>query len=70
MLGNHLAIQEADANVNWLSQIDQYGVEFAILDLHDDSDLVEAFRLQPAWTVDFEDGEAVIFTRAPSRPMD
>ena len=47
----------------WLDQLDEYGVEFVILDLDADSDLVEVFHLQTSWIVDFEDREAVIFTR-------
>ena len=68
-LQNYLAAQETDANKGWLDQLDEHGVEFVILDLHGDSDLAEILRLQPAWTVDFEDGEAVIFARAASRLM-
>ena len=37
-------------------------VQFVILDLYDDVELVEAIRLQPNWKVDFEDDELVIFT--------
>jgi hypothetical protein len=69
MSRNHLTIQETEVNRYWLEQLDEDGVEFVILDLHGDSDLLEIFRLQPAWTVDFEDGEAVIFVRAASRLM-
>ena len=47
----------------WLDQLDEYGVECVILDLQIDSDLVRLFQRQPAWTVDFEDGQAVIFAR-------
>ena len=48
----------------WLDQLDDSGVEFVILDLDDDCDLVEVLRIQASWIVDFEDGEAVIFARA------
>ena len=48
----------------WLDQLDEYGVEFVILDLDADCDLVEVLRIQDLWIVDFEDGEAVIFARS------
>lgn len=69
MLRSHLTTQETDMNRDWLERLDEDGVEFVILDLHGDSDLVEIFRPQPAWTVDFEDGEAVVFVRAASELM-
>ena len=43
---------------------DEYGVQFLILDRHDDGDLLNLFRSQPGWALDFKDGEAVIFARA------
>lgn len=54
---------------DWLDQLDEYGVEFIILDLDGDCELVEVFRLQTSWIVDFEDGEAVIFARTPPSRM-
>ena len=48
---------------DWLDQLDGYGVEFVILDLDDDHDLVEALHVQDSWIVDFQDREAVIFAR-------
>jgi hypothetical protein len=47
----------------WLDQLDDYGVEFVILDLDDDCDLVEVLHIQASWIVDFQDGKAVIFAR-------
>ena len=49
---------------DWLMMLDEERIRFVILDLDGDGDLVQAFRARPGWTVDFEDGEAVIFTRA------
>jgi len=52
---------------DWLDQLDAYDVASVVLDLRSDGDLVEIFRRQPSWTVDFEDGEAVIFLRNAPR---
>ena len=49
---------------DWPRVLDEYGVQFLVLDRHDDSDLLDLFRSQPGWAVDFKDEEAVIFARA------
>lgn len=51
---------------DWLQMLDEENVQFIILDLQSDADLVEIIRLQSKWTVDFEDAELVIFTSAKS----
>ena len=64
MLQCHPIAQETGMNGDWPTVLDEYGVQFLVLDRHDDSDLLELFQSQPGWTVDFEDGEAIIFARA------
>ena len=49
--------------------LDEYGVQFLILDRHDDSDLLKLFQSQPGWAVDFEDEEAIIFARADTAQL-
>jgi len=49
---------------DWPQVLDEYGVQFLVLDRHDDSDLLDLFRSRPGWMVDFEDKEAVLFARA------
>jgi len=56
--------QETGVNEDWVQVLDGYGVQFLVLDVHSDSELIELFRSQPRWTVDFQDEEAVIFARA------
>jgi uncharacterized radical SAM superfamily protein len=51
---------------DWLQMLDEENVQFIILDLQSDADLVETIRSQSKWTVDFEDAELVIFTSAKS----
>ena len=48
---------------NWPGELDRHGVQFVVLDLAVDSDLVERFHSEPGWAVDFDDGEAIIFAR-------
>jgi hypothetical protein len=48
---------------NWLDVFDEYGVQFLVLGSQEDGDMVDLFRSQPDWRVDFEDGEAIIFAR-------
>jgi len=54
----------------WLDQLDENDVEAIILDRHDDGEWVEVFQAQPAWTIDFEDAQAVIFVRTTPGPVD
>jgi len=63
MLQHHAVAQGSGVNENWPQVLDEYGAQFLVLDCHSDADLLEMFRSQPAWTVDFEDREAVIFVR-------
>jgi len=41
----------------------EYSVWYLALDSHSDGSLPEVNWLQPRWTVDFEDEEAVLFVR-------
>jgi len=63
---------ERQSAEDWPQVLDEYGVQFLVLNRHDDGDLLKIFRSQPGWTVDFEDEEAVIFVRAdiPNLPTD
>ena len=61
---SHTVARETEIDIHWLREIDAHSVEFVVLDPYGDSELVEVFRHQSAWTVDFEDEEAVIFARA------
>ena len=63
MLHHHATAQGSSVNENYPQVLDEYGVQFLVLDCHSDADLLEMFRSQPAWTVDFEDEEEVIFVR-------
>jgi hypothetical protein len=60
-------IGETDMSRDWLELCDEHGVEFVVLDVRHDGDLAQTVRSRPGWTVDFEDQEAVIFTRTASR---
>ena len=64
MLQDDPTAQETSMDQDWPGMLDEYGVQFLVLDRHADSDLFEIFRSQPGWTVDLKDEEAVIFTRA------
>ena len=63
MTENEAQIRGMNANQDWLKTLDQENVHFVILDPSDDGALVETLRSEQGWIVDFEDTEAVIFTR-------
>ena len=48
---------------NWLEVLDTFGVRFLILDAWRDRGLVQAARSHPAWAVDLEEGDSILFTR-------
>ena len=64
MLQDRSITQATGMNGDWSGVLDRYGVRFLVLDTRNDIDLLELFRSQSGWTVDFEDEEAVIFVRA------
>ena len=51
------------SNANWRRVLDAYQVRFLVLNLQSEDDMVQFFRSQPGWSVDFEDGESIIFAR-------
>jgi hypothetical protein len=51
------------ANVNWRRVLDAFQVRFLVLNLGSEDAMVRFFRSQPGWSVDFEDGESIIFAR-------
>ncbi len=44
--------------------LDDYHIQVLALDMSEDQCLVQLFRSQPAWSVDFEDDQIILFTRA------
>jgi hypothetical protein len=58
-----LDVREAGIKEDWLRVIDAYRVQFLVLNRQSEGDVVKLFRSQPGWSVDFEDGESIIFAR-------
>jgi hypothetical protein len=63
MLQNRSVAQEGGIEKNWFKVLDKYGVQFLILDTHDDADLLDLIQSQPEWQVDTKDEEMVVFSR-------
>jgi hypothetical protein len=55
--------QDSGANANWRRVLDAHQVRFLVLNLDSEDDMVRFFRSQAGWSVDFEDGESIIFVR-------
>ena len=55
--------QVTTINENWLRVLDEHSARFLVLNLRSEGDMVKFFRSQPGWSVDFEDGESIIFAR-------
>jgi hypothetical protein len=60
---DHAITTDTAINVDWPQVLDAYGVEFLVLDPHDDRELLDLFRSQPGWRVDFEDEEMALLVR-------
>jgi len=67
MLRDHAATLEPAAQEDWPAVLDRYGVQFLALDIEADADLLEQFRAEPWWSIDYEGEESVLFMRARMR---
>ena len=47
----------------WLAVLDRYRVQYLILNKERDGSLLSLVSARPGWTVDYEDGTSVLFTR-------
>ena len=47
-----------------LAMLDQHRVQYLILNKERDGYLLSLARARPGWTVDFEDGTSVLFSRS------
>lgn len=57
---------EADTTGNYLELLDEDKVEYVILDQTHDAELLKILQRHPAWMMDCEAEEAVIFSRNSS----
>lgn len=64
MSNEHVDTQSIGPDERWPAILDRYGVQFLVLDIDRDSDLLQVIRTQPGWTVDFKDSASVVFARA------
>jgi hypothetical protein len=64
MSNEHVDAQRVGLNESWPAILDRYNVQFLVLDIDRDSDLLQVIRTQPGWTVDFKNNASVVFARA------
>ena len=58
--------QEPDRYESWVSALDVLGVQYLFLDTERDIKLLQIFQTNPGWSLDFSDGESVVFARTGS----
>jgi hypothetical protein len=51
-------------SVRWQALLDQYDISYLVLSKEEHPDLVSDVRQTPAWRLDYEDDQAVVFSRA------
>jgi hypothetical protein len=49
---------------DWSRVLEEYDVQFVLLDQSQDEELIKTLLRQPEWSTDFEGDEAVIFARS------
>jgi hypothetical protein len=57
------AITQAKSNRVLLKLLEEYQVQCLVFEYENDRQLIQFFRLQPGWGIDFEDGDVVFFVR-------
>ncbi|MBN1659920.1 MAG: hypothetical protein JXA93_16070 [Anaerolineae bacterium] len=68
MMYSKSRVRAAGRAAHWLADLDSYQVQFLILNTRHDRALIDAVRNHPAWTVDHDDGDAILFTRTKLPP--
>jgi hypothetical protein len=61
---NPTQTREPHTDDDWSRVLDEYGVQFVVLDQSQDEKLVKTLLRQPAWSADFEGDGVVIFARS------
>jgi hypothetical protein len=54
---------------NWPVCLDAHDVQFLILDVQWDGDLLQSIQSEPGWTVDFQDAENILLVRTRTAPQ-
>ncbi len=56
--------QQTEGPVDWPGVLDEYEVRFLALDIDADGELLQLFQSHPEWTLDTEDGGAVLMAHS------
>lgn len=59
--------QAKDQLDRWLATLDAYGVQYLMLDAQRDRELLRRVQSNPTWTIDFQEGNSILFTRTRAR---
>ena len=55
-------------SAHWRDLLDQYGIGYMVLSKEEQKDLIVDLRVDSAWRLDYEDDQAVVFSRAAPSP--
>lgn len=59
-------LEVAFPGVRWPALLDQYNISYLVLSKDEHADLVDDVRRTPIWRLDYEDDQAVVFSRTAS----
>jgi hypothetical protein len=57
-------VKTENGSGKWLSILDEFDVQYLVLDTREDQNLFKVIQSQPGWTVDFESGNKALLARA------
>jgi hypothetical protein len=64
MLRDPAPTQAKDRSDRWLAALDALCVQYLILDTQRDRELMRLVQSNPKWTIDFQEGNSILFARA------
>jgi hypothetical protein len=59
-------LQVVFPGAGWRALLDRYDISYLVLSTSEQRDLIADLRVDAGWRLDYEDDQAVLFSRAPS----
>lgn len=60
---------QGSSSIDWLANLEAHDVQYLILDVESDGELLRQIGRQPGWRVDFNDGDSAVCVRAVARTL-
>jgi hypothetical protein len=60
---DQVATENRSQYERWLAALDAFSVQFLVLDVQHDREILQLVRSRPGWAIDFADGESALLAR-------